>query len=277
MPNSRTKKLALLSRLLLKDPAECFDRLNTVVEAKKEAGRFDIPQYEVQSFNRNVESLGNVLGRILEPFLEEAGIKEIESETKHRLSQFSSRDSLDQSHNADPNLARICYAMCRALKPKNVIETGVAYGITTAFILKAMHVNGSGHLYSVDLPPLASNADESTGRAVPDSLRSRWTLCRGKSSRILPTLVQQVGTLDIFIHDSLHTYQNELFEFETAWPFIRNGGVLVSDDIEEHPAWLDWESRAKPILSVVFEEQKSTQKNLNLPQVVPKFGIMVKS
>jgi predicted O-methyltransferase YrrM len=273
---SRTKKIALWSRLLLKDPTECLDRLTTVVETKKEAGRFRVPLYHVQSFIQNVESLGNVLGFDLMPFLQETGVEEIKSETMHRLRQFSSRDSLDQKHNADPKLASICYALCRALKPKNVIETGVAYGITTAFILKAMHVNGIGHLYSVDLPPLAPNANESTGRAVPDCLRSRWTLCRGKSSRILPTLLRQVETIDIFIHDSLHTYQNELFEFETAWPFLRGSGVLVSDDIEEHPAWLDWESRAKPVVSVVFEEQKSAQKNLSREELVPKFGIMVK-
>ncbi len=38
-------------------------------------------------------------------------------------------------------------------------------------------------------------------------------------------------SIDIFIHDSLHTPQTMKYEFEKAWPHIRSGGLLISDDI----------------------------------------------
>jgi hypothetical protein len=40
-----------------------------------------------------------------------------------------------------------------------------------------------------------------------------------------------VGTLDMLIHDSLHTSNNMTFDLETAWSILRSGGTLLADDI----------------------------------------------
>jgi hypothetical protein len=37
--------------------------------------------------------------------------------------------------------------------------------------------------------------------------------------------------LDLFYHDSLHTFEHMLWEYQTAWRFLRDGGILLSDDI----------------------------------------------
>jgi hypothetical protein len=47
----------------------------------------------------------------------------------------------------------------------------------------------------------------------------------------LPSVAASVGTLDLFIHDSLHTASNMTFELETAWGILRPGGALLVDDI----------------------------------------------
>ncbi len=64
------------------------------------------------------------------------------------------------------------YALVRALKPRQVVEIGVASGGTTTHILTALEANGSGTLYSVDLDPQA-------GVSVPAALRQRWTFVTG--------------------------------------------------------------------------------------------------
>jgi hypothetical protein len=51
--------------------------------------------------------------------------------------------------------------------------------VTTAFILQALAANGEGHLWSIDLPPIG--AEEFTGSFVPQHLKSRWTLRRGRT------------------------------------------------------------------------------------------------
>jgi len=45
----------------------------------------------------------------------------------------------------------LLYAMVRALKPEVVVETGVANGVSSSFILKALDRNSRGRLYSIDL------------------------------------------------------------------------------------------------------------------------------
>jgi cephalosporin hydroxylase len=37
-------------------------------------------------------------------------------------------------------------------RPDVVIETGVAHGVTSRIVQEALNRNGSGHLWSVDLP-----------------------------------------------------------------------------------------------------------------------------
>jgi predicted O-methyltransferase YrrM len=40
----------------------------------------------------------------------------------------------------------------------------------------------------------------------------------------------ELGNIGVFIHDSLHTYEHMRWEFETAYPYLRTGGLLLSDD-----------------------------------------------
>jgi hypothetical protein len=110
-------------------------------------------------------------------------------------------------------------------------------------------------LHSIDLPPLAANADSAVGSLIPDELRSRWSLHRGPSSRLLGPLIQSLGAVDIFVHDSLHTYANMYREFSVAWPALRAGGVVVSDDIECNSAFARFFKTAKPVRSLAIQEE----------------------
>jgi len=61
------------------------------------------------------------------------------------------------------------YAICRKLKPHVVIETGVHYGASSAFILQALYDNNFGHLYSIDLPDVKYIRDN--GKWHHDSIK----------------------------------------------------------------------------------------------------------
>jgi len=137
--------------------------------------------------------------------------------------------------DADPVLAACVWCAVRHLGPTKVVETGVARGLTSRVILEAIAANGAGHLWSVDLPDPFGTAEleGQTGAAVPDQLRANWTYVRGSSRRQLRQLVHQLGTVDIFVHDSLHTVRNMRFEMETVWPALRNGGFLLVDDVDK--------------------------------------------
>lgn len=165
------------------------------------------------------------------------------------------------------------YSLIRAQKPEMVVETGVANGFSSTVILSALRENGSGTLVSVDFPfreeseseiapipdgpseDILDQFDESThgaetdysivippnkepGWIVPDELRDRWDLRLGRSQRILPCLMCEEGTVDVFFHDSDHRLPCQMFEYEIAWEHLGSGGVLLSDDI--HRPWGDF-------------------------------------
>ena len=150
------------------------------------------------------------------------------------------------------------YCIVRAAKPGIVVETGVASGISSAFILRALHENQKGKLYSIDLPPIPDENGNVPGNmnwilpdgvepgcAVPSSLRNRWEFIISPAQTVLPPLLQRLGQIEIFLHDSDHSYEHMMWEYETAWPYIRAGGILLSDDVDFNSAMIDFCGRRR--------------------------------
>jgi predicted O-methyltransferase YrrM len=145
------------------------------------------------------------------------------------------------------------YALVRSLRPHAIVETGTASGFSTTYLLAALERNELGRLISIDLPFALDDAGElrsivadtsidlhdsspvpvgeQPGWAIPDDLRGRWELRLGDARDLLPAVLTETGELGIFFHDSLHTREHMLFEFEAAWPHLVAGGVLVADDV----------------------------------------------
>ncbi len=140
-------------------------------------------------------------------------------------------------HSGTSTLGRFCYELCRALCPETVVETGVAYGVTSAYILQALFDNDRGRLSSIDLPPLAQRSHDFVGYFVPDALRTRWNLRLGSARKLLAKVLNEGRPIDIFIHDSLHTYSHMKWEFALALDALRPGGVIIADDIEGNRAF----------------------------------------
>jgi hypothetical protein len=142
----------------------------------------------------------------------------------------------------------IQYALARALAPDLIVETGVSSGISSTYLLLACHLNGKGHVYSIDIDNREFLAPGNLiGWIVPEHLRTRWTLLLGNSRIVLPQLLSQLGKVDIFIHDSSHTYEDMKFEFETSYPYIRSGGLLLSDDADFNAAFSECSRSFRPV------------------------------
>ncbi len=149
----------------------------------------------------------------------------------------------------------LLYAFVRIYKPSVLVETGGTPGKTSAFFLKAMERNGEGQLYTIDFPPTAIKPakelpvskthhflpkGKGSGWIVPDSLKHRHHLIVGKSADHLPQLLEELGQIDVFLHDGGHEYDNMMWEYEIVWPHLKQGGILLSDDIAHNTAWQDF-------------------------------------
>jgi len=132
-------------------------------------------------------------------------------------------------------LGTMVYALCRKLKPDAVVETGVSSGVSSAFILCGLEENKHGKLYSIDLP-----WGEQSGWIIPDYLRHRWHLELGSSAEKLPPLLEELGAIDIFLHDSEHSYENMLWEYQSAWAYLKDRGILLSHNVEQNDAFPDF-------------------------------------
>jgi predicted O-methyltransferase YrrM len=146
------------------------------------------------------------------------------------------------------------YRLLRDARPRVAVETGVCNGVSTAFLLLGLEDNGEGELHSIDLPEVAGEDYEQgtfwdgkggavippgkePGWMVPAELRDRWHLVLGRSQDELPPLLERLGAIDFFMHDSEHSYECMSFEFRAAWDALRDGGVLVADDVNVNTAW----------------------------------------
>lgn len=161
----------------------------------------------------------------------------------------------------------VLYACTRFLRPEVIIETGVGPGLSTSSILAGLIDNSKGHLFSIELPPqtrFARPRDEDgasfawqergVGWAIPETIKSKGqphhTLLLQDVRDALPELISGTGTLDMFLHDDLHTPDHMTWEYELVWPYLKDGGLLISDDVNW--AWL------------AFATRKGIEKNLYL-------------
>lgn len=171
-----------------------------------------------------------------------------ETERGHRYNtgRVTGRDGYDEGLRL--------YRLLRELQPEVAVETGVCNGVSTAFVLLALEDNAEGELWSIDLPEVAGEEYEpgtfwdgkggavippgkEPGWMVPPELRDRWHLVLGRSQDELPPLLERTGAIDFFMHDSEHSYECMSFEFRAAWDALREGGVLVADDVNVNSAW----------------------------------------
>jgi predicted O-methyltransferase YrrM len=272
-----SQKILLLFQMLISRPSEFRERFVTALK-----WRFDRSTRPVLNHTEISTCLTELSSRFavdINYCLKESGLAEIEEEVTALLNKVRSEASMDVLHSAHPLLARLCYLLVRCIQPSCVVETGVAFGISSAYILKALEVNRRGQLISLDRPPLGKNYRQQVGSAIPSRLKACWHLIEGDSAVELPKLVQKLDRIDMFVHDSLHTERHMTFEFSTVWPLMRAGSLLVSDDIESNCAFLNWSRRSDIAYSAFLQEpDKKPAYSAEAPiEVLPSMGVAIKS
>ncbi|HKS59682.1 MAG TPA: class I SAM-dependent methyltransferase [Thermoplasmata archaeon] len=137
------------------------------------------------------------------------------------------------------------YTFTRLTRPEHVVETGVSSGVSSLHFLLALVRNRQGVLHSIDLPdrqkgprlepsesPVALPPGRDTGWVVPTALRSGWDLRLGPSQELLPPLLEEIPSVGLFLHDSLHTPTHLTFELETIRRKLVPGAVVMADNTQ---------------------------------------------
>ena len=119
-------------------------------------------------------------------------------------------------------------------KPKIVFETGVGPGTSTSAILKSLPKGSK--LISFDLGVKYGNAEEMpVGFVIPEELKSIWNLVLGDSNVTLRRELEKYKNIDMFFHDSTHTYDHVSFELNTVFPYLSKNFMIIVDNYD----WTD--------------------------------------
>ncbi|MGI0131922.1 MAG: O-methyltransferase [Thermoplasmata archaeon] len=136
------------------------------------------------------------------------------------------------------------HALVRLLHPLHVLEVGVSSGVSSAYLLHALDMNGEGTLHSIDLPKPSTDVPgngrpsrvswslprgRSAGGAVPFGLRKRWDLRLGNKSDVIPILTRELARIDLVVYDVPHDDRATRGEFHLVDPRVPPGGVLIVD------------------------------------------------
>jgi predicted O-methyltransferase YrrM len=83
--------------------------------------------------------------------------------------------------------------------------------------------------------------DDTIGAAVPPELYDRWTLLRGVDRDKLPKALRMAGDKLVLAHyDSDKSYLGRRWAYRRIWERLQPGGLLISDDIEDNTAFMDF-------------------------------------
>lgn len=234
---------AQLTRLVLQDRQAAADYVRSFLRARRPGVSMplgaDTPSLDHSELISGGDAVRRAMGPVPHDLSWGPSFNAVQNRLRELASQVSKTSHLAQTLDADPSLGELAYLLTRALQPDTVVETGVASGVTSAYILAALQDNARGELISIDLPPLPLLRAGGVGRAVDAGLRKRWTYHLGASVRLLPAVLARHTPLDMFVHDSDHSYSNMRWELETAWKSLRPGGLLVADDVQSHHAFQD--------------------------------------
>lgn len=122
------------------------------------------------------------------------------------------------------------YALIRALRPRHVVETGTDKGLGTVVLAAALIRNGHGRLTTIDVHP-------ESGYLIREQYAQVVDRRLGDSLEVIKTLTEPV---DFFLHDSLHTKEHEIAEFDAVLPRLSDDGVVLSDNASKTDALAEW-------------------------------------
>jgi predicted O-methyltransferase YrrM len=147
------------------------------------------------------------------------------------------------------------YVITRVVKPRSIMEIGVANGMSTAYILGALSDGDispeSVTIHAIDRPQFAYQIRERRGRfgvegigglildnkevgwMAPNDIKSKYNyqLHIGDFTHILEDILETSGNLDLAVYDASKDSDEMKFAYQNCINKLNEGGVLVSDDV----------------------------------------------
>ena len=169
---------------------------------------------------------------------------------------FKLIESFDFNWGGQGNIS-LNYSLAKHLNAEKILETGVAYGWSSLSLLTLLNRMNRGSLTSIDMPFWGTRHEDKIGCVVPSNFRDRWNLIRLPDRDAIPKLLKKEKLFDLCHYDSDKSYDGKMWALPKLWSAIRDGGILVCDDINDNLAFKHFCESEKilPIIVRTFDSQ----------------------
>jgi predicted O-methyltransferase YrrM len=124
----------------------------------------------------------------------------------------------------DPPKAEFCYALCRAMNAKYVVEAGTSFGASTLYLAAALRDNGGGKVVATEY-----EADKARAALANWSEAGLSTLIDLRVGDLRETLKNLEGPVDFLLIDVWAPLACATLELVA--PRVRAGAVVIADNI----------------------------------------------
>ena len=148
----------------------------------------------------------------------------------------------------------LIYNLTIYLKPKNILETGVAFGWSTlVFVLSKKNFS---KLTSLDLDYPSMSSHKFVGMALPSNLRTKFKLLKGVDYKFLKNFKDKKKYFDFIHYDSDKSYDGRKKNYNLIWKILEKKGCFISDDISDNSAFYEFINSIKVKYYIIKLEKK---------------------
>lgn len=162
-------------------------------------------------------------------------IEDFGAGSRHHNRAKRSISSMARHALQSPSNARALARIVHHYNPKNILELGASFGITTSYLANA---NRNAQVFTIEgATSVARKAQEVFRNLSIQNVQ----LIMGNMDEVLIDALKEIKRVDFVLMDGNHRYEPTLRYFDWLKPFVHEDTIIVLDDIhwssEMEQAW----------------------------------------
>lgn len=148
------------------------------------------------------------------------------------MTELPSGESIKLHSHIGPGSGRVIRHAIEVARPRLGCEVGLAFGVSSLYILDAMQESGGGRLIGMD--PVQYDGTWRGGglhNVQRAGFADRYEFYEETSQRVLPRLAADGTRIQFGFIDGWHTFDHTLVDFFFIDQMLDPGGVVVLDDV----------------------------------------------